>query len=95
VADEARTLGHCDVLALNNLGMAARAAKPFASSQISEMNFVVEDDFFKFDLAFQQSFLMASGAETTLIRDFGPRLGFQVKLGPITAELHQSLNFCP
>jgi hypothetical protein len=95
VADKTGAVGHSDVLALDDLGMAARAAEAFAPFQVFEVNFVVKYDFRKIHPPFQESLVMAAFAETGFIRNFSPWFGFQVELGPVPSQLHQSIDFCP
>lgn len=72
MTDKASAVGHSYVLALDNLGMAARAAEEFSPFQVFEVNFVVKYDFEKIHPPFQESLVMAAFAETGFIWNFSP-----------------------
>ena len=57
-----KTSAFCDrnVLALDDLGMAACATEAFAAFQIGQVDLVVEDDLFEFDLPLEEPFIMAA-----------------------------------
>jgi hypothetical protein len=74
MTDETGAVRDRNVLSLDDLGMAACAAEPFASLQVSEMNGVVKHDFVETDLPLQKSFIMTPFAKTTFIRNFSPGL---------------------
>jgi hypothetical protein len=46
VTEETDLFRHCDMLALNNLGMTARAAQPMAPLQFADMHVVIEKNVF-------------------------------------------------
>lgn len=48
VTDEAGALGYGYMFSLDNLRMATCAAEAFASLQVREVDFMVEDNFFEF-----------------------------------------------
>jgi hypothetical protein len=74
VTDKATALCHGDVFSLDNLRMAACAAKLFASFEVLEMNFMVKDYFFEFRTAFQKPFIVTPFLETAFVRYFSPWL---------------------
>jgi hypothetical protein len=74
MANKAGAFGNRDMLALNNLGMTARATELLPSFEVSEVNFMVKGYPLELHLPFQKPFLMTSAAETTLIRNFSPGL---------------------
>ena len=79
MADKTGAVRDCNVLSLDDLGMAACAAELLPSLQVSEMNFVVKYDLVEADLPFQKPFVMTPFAETAFVRNLGPGLGFQVE----------------
>ncbi len=79
MADKTGAVRDCNVLSLNDLGMAASAPKLLAPLQVSEMYFVVKNDLVEVDLSFKESFVMTTFAETAFVRNLGPGLGFQVE----------------
>jgi hypothetical protein len=95
MADEATALRHGDVVSLDDLGMAARAAQLLAPSQVSQVDLVVEDDRLELDPAFEESFVMASHPETAFVRDLGPGLRFDIELCPVAEDLVEALELDP
>jgi len=95
VTDKTGALGDRDVFSLDDLGVAACAAKSLTPLQVGQMNFMVKNDFLKLDLALEQPFLVTSLAEAALVGDFGPGLGLDVKFGPVTPQLHQAFDLGP
>lgn len=74
VTDEAGALGHGYVFSLDNLRMAACAAEAFATLQVREVNFMVEDNFFEFLPALKKPFIMTSLTKAGFVRNLGPWL---------------------
>ena len=74
MADKAGTVGDCDMFSLNNLRMAACASELLASFEVSKVDFMVEDDFVKFDLALENSLIVTSLSEAGFIGNFSPGL---------------------
>ena len=72
MTDETGAVCDCNVFSLNDLGVTACAAELFASFQVSEMNFVVKNDFVETNLSFQKSLVVATLAKAGFIRNFGP-----------------------
>jgi hypothetical protein len=95
VTDKTGAFGDGNMLALNDLGMAAGASQFFASLQVGEVDFVVKDNRLIFDLSLEKSFVMASFAEAAFIGDLGPGPGFQIEFGPVSPQLHQSFDLRP
>jgi hypothetical protein len=60
VTEEAGGLGHSDMLALDDLGMAARTAELLAPFEVGEMGGVVENDRLELDLPLEEPFIVAA-----------------------------------
>jgi hypothetical protein len=95
MADEAAALRHRDVVSLDDLGMTAGAAQLLAPSQVLQVDLVVEDDFLKWDPAFENPFFMASRPETAFVRDLGPGFGLDIELSPIAEDLVEAFELDP
>jgi hypothetical protein len=95
MADKTGAFRDRDVLSLDDLGMAARTAEALSPSEVGQVDLVVKDDLFELDLPLEKAFFVAARPEAALVRNFGPGLGFKVKLGPVTAQLHQAFHFGP
>jgi len=92
MAEEAAALRHRDMLALDDLRMAARAAELFAAPKIGEMGLMVEGDGLELHLAFEEPLVVATLLETALVLDLSPGLGFEIELGPVTADHDQTFH---
>jgi hypothetical protein len=92
MADETAALCDRDVISLDDLGMTARTAQLLPSTEILQVDFVVEDDFLEWDAAFEDSFLMAARPQAALVRDFGPRFGLDVELRPVAEDLVEAFQ---
>jgi hypothetical protein len=89
---EARAFRDGDVFTLDDLGMAACALELFPSFEVLKMDFVVERDIIELHFSFQESFVMASFFETTIVPNFRPGFGFDVKFRPIAADHDQAFD---
>jgi hypothetical protein len=74
MTDEAAAFGHRDVFSLNDLGVAARALEFFSPPEVFEVNFMVEDNGFEHNLAFQQPFVVAACLQTAVVTYLSPGL---------------------
>ena len=93
MAEETAALGDRDVLALDDLGMAARAAELLAPFQVGEVGLMVEGDRFELHRSFEEPPVVAAFLEAALVLDLGPGLGFQIELGPVPADHDQAFHF--
>lgn len=92
-----KTAAFCDrdVFTLDDLGMAARAPELFSSLEVLQVNLVVEHDFLELVQSLEESFVVTPCTKARFIGYFSPRLGFQVELRPITADLEEPFDFSP
>jgi len=93
MADKTASLGDRDVLALDDLGMAARAAELFAPLEVGEVDLVVEGHGLEFHRPFEEPSVVTAFLEAAFVLDLGPGLGFEVKLGPVAADHDQAFHF--
>jgi hypothetical protein len=92
MADETGAFRDGDMVPLNDLGVAAGAAECLSSPQVSQVDFVIEDDPLELDLALEKPFVMAARPETAFVRDFSPRLGLDVELRPVAEDLVEAFE---
>src|SRR4030042_4869220 len=81
--------------ALDDLGMAARAAQLFAPLEIVEGDLVVQGDLPELDLALEESPIVAARTDTALVLDLRPGLGFHVEARPVAPDHDQTLDLRP
>jgi hypothetical protein len=92
VTDETRALRDCDVFPLHNLGMTACALELFPSSEILEMDLVIESDLVEQHLSFQEPFFVATFPQATVIPDLCPGFGFDIQFCPVAADHDQPFD---
>jgi hypothetical protein len=95
MADEATAFGDRDVLTLDDLRMAARAAEFLSPFEVAEVDLVIESDLFETHLAFENPLIVAAFLKAVFVLDFRPGLGFEVELGPVAADHDQALHLGP
>ncbi len=86
MANETRTFCDCDVFTLDDLGVTAGALELLSSSEIGKVDFVIENNLFKFDLSFQKPFIMTTFLEAALVFNLCPGLGFHIEFCPVAAD---------
>jgi hypothetical protein len=92
MANKTRRLRDSDVLSLDDLRVAARAAEFLSPFEVLKMDLVVEDDLLELHLALEKPLFVASRTQAAFIGDLCPGLGFKVKLGPVAAYLKKSFH---